>query len=151
MNKAAPLIIAPIVGGVILLSMAALTRAEFDYASATEERQQKYLDNIAKGFAAGFNATSGGAATIKRISANASADAISVDIQFTKKEVEYATARAVDDFRQFVYKHECAWLEQNAVLEKGVAVKIRMTKPSGSILTNFNINEDTCAAHIKRV
>lgn len=150
MNKAAPLIIAPIVGGVILLSMAALTRAEFDYATATEERQQKYLDNIARGFSAGFNATSGGSATIKRISANASADVISVDIQFTKKEVETATASAVENFRQFVYKNECAWLEKNDVLEKGVSIKIRMTKPSGSVLTNFNINDEACSAYIKR-
>jgi hypothetical protein len=149
MSKIGPVIVASISGVIGFAAMATLGPSRFDYADAPEERQQKTLDNIAKGFEGGFNATSGGHAVIKRISANAQTDTISVDIQFKKQEVKYAGASAINEFRDFVYKHNCSFLNRKSVLQEGVTLKIRMTKPSGSALTNFTISEANCQPYLK--
>jgi len=149
MNKAAPAIIAPIIGGLMFAAMGATQGVGFDYKSAPEERQQKYLEGIAKGFEKGFNATAGGAAVIERISANADHDMISVEVRFTKKEVEKATADQIEDFRQFTYKRNCGYFADNALFDKGVTLKMRMKRPSGGVLTNFTINEEGCEPYRK--
>lgn len=149
MNKAAPAIIAPIIGGLMFAAMGTTQGIGFDYKSASEERQQKYLDGIASGFERGFNATAGGAAIIERIDASADRDTISVEVRFTKKEVEKATADQIEDFRQFTYNRNCGYFAENALFEKGITLKMRMKRPSGAVLTNFTVNEDSCELYRK--
>lgn len=144
MNKAAPAIIAPIIGGLMFAAMGTTQGVLFDYRAAPEERQQKYLDGIAKGFEKGFNATAGGAAIIERIGADAQSDMISVEVRFTKTEVENATADQIEDFRQFTYQQDCSYFADNALFEKGITLKMRMKRPSGAVLTNFTVTEDGC-------
>ena len=151
MAKATPFIIAPIIGGMVFAGAATLTSGgSLDYSSSTEERQQKYLEDIARGFEAGFKATAGRNAEIKRISANPDADAISVDIQFLRKDVERATPKAIESFRKEIYTKQCGFLAKRGVLEQGISIRMRMTKPSGAPLTNFNVSASTCERYLKK-
>jgi len=149
MPNAGKIIVASVCGLLGFAATAILVPSRFDYADAPEDRQQQRLDNIARGFEAGFNATSGDLSVIKRIRASAETDSISIDIQFTKKEIEYAGTGAIQEFRNYVYKYNCAILDKKSVLQEGVTLKIRMTKPSGSVLTNFTINEAACEPYLR--
>ncbi len=148
LEKTGAIIVAVICAALGFIAMAVLTPSKFDYAAASEERKQQYLENIARGFERGFAATAGNMSEIKQIRANAQADAIFVDIRFIKAEVEYAPASAVDEYRQYVYKYNCAFLQRTAVLKKGVTLKIRTTRPSGALLTNFTLNAEGCAPYL---
>ena len=149
MNKAAPAVIAPIVGALMFAAMGTTEDARFDYAAASEIRQQKYLDRIAKGFERGFTSTAGGGAVIERIGASAEWDAISVDVRLTKKEVETATADQIEDFRSFAYKRNCAYFPEKALFDQGVTLKMRIKRPSGAALTTFTVNGDGCEPYRK--
>ena len=149
MNKAAPAIIAPIIGGLMFAAMGTTQGVGFNYETASEERQQKYLDGVAKGFEKGFSATVGRAAVIERISANAEWDTISVDVRFTKKDVEKATADQIEDFRKFIYRRNCSYFAERALFNQGITLKMRMKRPSGAVLTNFTVNEEGCAPYRK--
>lgn len=148
-NRAAAFIIAPLVGILMVAATATTQGVGFDYAAASESRQQKYLDGVVKGFGRGFAATAGGAAFIERISADAGRDLISVDVRFRKKEVEHATADQIEDFRAYIYKGNCGYLAENAFLEQGVTLKMRIKRPSGAILTSFAVNKEACAPYRK--
>lgn len=149
MNRAAPFIIAPLIGLLMLAATAMTQDVGFDYATASERRQQKYLDGVVKGFERGFIATAGGAAFIERIGADAGRDMISVDVRFRKKEVETATADQIGDFRAYIYKENCRYFAENAFLEQGVTLKMRIRRPSGAILTSFAVNAEACAPYRK--
>ena len=148
MSKTLPIIVAVICGFIGFATMAVLGPSKFDYADDPEERQQQRLDNIAKGFEIGFKATSGGQAVIERIRADAGTDSIAVDIRFIQKEIEFAPPGVVADFRKYVYKHNCVFLDRKSVLDEGVTLKIRTMKPSGALLTNFSINKENCAPYL---
>lgn len=149
MNKAAPAIIAPIIGGLMFAAMGTTQGVGFDYKSAPEERQQKYLENVVKGFERGFEATAGDIAVIERISANAQWDSISVDVRFTQKTVESATADQIENFRNFNYKQTCGYFAEKSLFDQGVTLKMRVKRPSGAALTNFTVNEESCAPYRK--
>ncbi len=53
MDKAIPIIIAAIVAVAAFISAASVSGGR-DYATSSEEQQQQYLENIAKGFKSGF-------------------------------------------------------------------------------------------------
>lgn len=142
MNKAAPAIIAPIVGALIIAAMG--TTRSFDYAAASEDRQRKYLEKIARSFERNFSAAVGDNAIVERISADAHRDAISVEARFAKKEIETATAGQVEDFRSFAYGRSCAWFAERALLDQGVTLKMRIKRPSGAALTAFTVDRESC-------
>lgn len=148
MNKAAPAVIAPIVGALMFAAMGTTEDARFDYAAASEVRQQKYLERIVGDFERGFAATAGGV-VIERISASAEWDAISVDVRLTKKEVETATAEQIEDFRDFAYERNCAYFAEKAVFDQGVTLKMRIKRPSGAALTTFTVNGESCEPYRK--
>jgi hypothetical protein len=143
-NRAAPFIIAPLIGVLMFAAMATTQGVRFDYRAAPESRQHKYPDGAVTGFERGFAAPAGGAAFIERIGADAGRDMILVDVRFRKKEVETATADQIEDFRAYIYKENCRYLAENAFLEQGVTLKMRIRRPSGAILTSFSVNEEAC-------
>ncbi len=149
MNKAAPAIIAPIVGGLMFAAMGTTQDARFDYKAASQERQQKYLEGVVKGFEKSFSATAGGAAIIERASANAQWDTISIDVRFTKKEVETATAEQIEDFRRFIYQQNCSYFAEKSLFDQGVTLRMRMKRPSGAVLTNFTVSDEGCEPYRK--
>ena len=148
MSKSIPILIAAACGLLGFAAMAVLGPSDFNYANEPESRQQKKLENIAKGFEIGFKTTSRGMAEINRIRADAETDTISVDIRFIRADVEHAPANAIAEFRREVYKNNCAFLDNKSLLDEGVTLRIRMTKPSGSALTNFTINKDGCRPYL---
>lgn len=148
MSKAAPAVIAPIVGALMFAAMGTTEDASFDYAAASEIRQQKYLERIAGDFEQGFAAAAGGA-VIERISASAEWDAISVDVRLTKMEVETATAEQIENFRDFAYKRNCAYFAEKALFDQGVTLKMRIKRPSGAALTTFAVNGESCDPYRK--
>lgn len=138
-------LVATACGAIGFAATAVLAPTSFNYADASEERQQQLLDGIAKGFESGFKATAGDNAVIKRITASAATDVISVDVQFTKKEVENAPPKAIEAFRDQVYTQQCRYLDHKQILDSGVSLKMRTMRPSGSTLTTFNISKAGCA------
>jgi hypothetical protein len=144
MTKAAPALIAPIVGALMLAAMAATQSVKIDYRSASEAQQQKYLNAVARSFERDFRAAAGDGAFVERIDADAAWDAILVDARLTRDEVERATGEQIEDFRDFVYERTCGRFAEQALFETGVTLKIRMLKPSGALLATFNINENGC-------
>lgn len=142
MNKAAPAIIAPIVGALIIAAMG--TTRSFDYAAASEDLQQRYLVKIARGFERNFSAAVGDNAIVERISADARRDAISVEARFAKTEIETATADQVEDFRSFAHRRSCAWFAERALFDQGVTLKMRIKRPSGAVLTAFTVDREGC-------
>jgi len=142
-------IVATACGAIGFAAMTILAPASYSYAEESEERQQQSLENIAKGFEVGFKATAGSNAVIKRISPNAAADVILIDVQFTRKEIENAPTHAIDDFRRQIYVQQCALLDRKSVLASGVKLKIRTLRPSGSLLTSFDISAKGCAPYLK--
>ncbi len=147
MNKAAPVIVAPIVGILMFVAMAATQSVGFEYRTASSERQQRYLSAIAKGFERGFMATAGDNAVIERMSANANWDSISIEARLTQNEVERATEEQIADFRDFTFRQSCAYFAEKALFETGIVLKIRVKKPSGDTLTTFAINDEGCAPY----
>ena len=149
MNKAAPAIIGPIIGGLMIAAMGTTQGVGFDYKSAPEERQQKFLDGVAKGFETRFGATAGRNAVIERISASARWDAISVEVRLTKESAETATADQIENFRAFLYKQNCGYFAEKSLFEQDISLKMRVKRPSGAALTAFTVNEENCAPRRK--
>lgn len=145
MNKAAPAIIAPIVGGLMFAAMGTTQSVNFDYTAAPEDRQKKYLDGLAVQFERDFKATAGKSAIIERIETDASIDVIAVDIRFNTEIVEAATADQIAEFRNYAYARHCAFAVEKALFDKGIALKIRVERPSGAALATLVISEESCA------
>lgn len=137
--------VAAVVGFMTVAGIGAATN-KFDYKTATEERQQKYLDNIVSGFEAGFKLTAGRTAAIERAKANADWDTISIDIKFNTANVNNVSSGQIEAFRKEMYSKNCKWLAKNRVFEHGVAMKIRMKRPNGAALTSFTFDGENCAA-----
>lgn len=150
MNKAAPAIIAPIVGALMFAAMGTTQSVNFDYAAAPEDRQKKYLDGLALQFERDFKASAGKSAIVERVDADASNDIISIDIRFNNEIVETATADQIAEFRNYAYARHCAFAVEKALFDKGIALKIRVERPSGAALATLVINEESCAADPQR-
>lgn len=120
----------------------------FDYANASEERQQKFLDGVAKGFQSGFRRSAKGLAEIERIKADAVYDTISVDIRFRDKNTERANGYQVEAFRKSVFTENCALFDSKKLLDAGVKMKIRMKRPSGGVLTNLAFDSAACKPYL---
>lgn len=144
MTKAAPALIAPIVGALMLAAMAATQSVKIDYRSASEAQQQKFLNAVAKSFERDFRAAAGDGAFVERIDADASWDAILVDARLTRDEVERATDEQIENFRKFVFSRNCGYFAEQALFGTGVTLKIRVLKPSGALLAIFTISESLC-------
>lgn len=121
----------------------------FDYANASEERQQKFLDSVVKGFEAGFERSAKGAAEIEWIKADAAYDTLSVDLRFRLKDVERANGYQVEAFRKEMLTENCKLLDSKELLDAGVKMKLRMKRPSGGVLTNMTFDSAACAPYLK--
>jgi hypothetical protein len=136
-------------GLLTVVAVAALGPAlNFDYADASEERQQKFLDGVAKGFEAGFKRSARGSAEIERIKSDAVYDTISVDIRFKDPNAEHANGYQVEAFRKSVYTENCRLFASRKLLEAGVKMKLRIKRPSGGILTNLAFDSAACKPYL---
>lgn len=138
---------------VAVLSLTALAAcggpsASFDYQTASEERQQKYLDGIANGFKTGFRFTAGNRAELSRLEADASIDMVSITIQYKDDRMEKASGEQIGQMKQLLLKYSCKNAQKSKMLEQGVTMRIRMKRPSGSQMTGFDIDEEGCQGYV---
>jgi hypothetical protein len=132
-----------------IIAAAACGAATVDYAEQSEEIQQQRLDRFASGFKAGFNATSRGQAEIERMTANAAWDSVTADIRFKPANVEQASLEDLAAFRKYLFDKSCNFAPQRSLFEQGVSLKLRLKKPSGSTLANYELNQKNCTPHYK--
>ncbi len=131
-----------VIGGAAVLVGSA---ANFDYAGASEEAQQRYLDNIATGMKGGFSITAGDSAKITRIKADAAFDVIAMEIKFSDSRIDRVGYEQVEAFRETAYRQICRDRATKVVLDKDVSLKLRMMRPNGSHLSTFTFDTKSCA------
>lgn len=133
--------------GLILTACGAPTR-NFDYQSATEESQQKFLEGVANGFKTGFRITSGNRAELTRVDADASIDMVSITIQYKEDVAEKATGQQIGMMKNQMLSFGCKHAKKNDMLDKGVTIRFRLKRPSGSQMSGFDVDTEGCQAYI---
>ena len=133
--------------GIGWVSIGALigTTQNFDYANASEERQQKHLDKIAKGFETGFNLTSRGKAEIEHLRADARLDMIAVTVRYKDAKIERASAFYLEKFTAVTARNSCDLANKLRLLSTDATMRIRMKRPSGAPFGVIDLNERACA------
>ncbi len=147
MGKVIGAIVAGVVSFIVMFNVASVSSGggKFDYATATEERQQKYLEGVANGFSAGFKLTAGKRAELSRVEADASIDMISITIQYKDEKIENVTGQQIGQLKKMMQKTACKMADKKKMLESGVTMRMRLKRPSGSQMTGFDINAADCA------
>ncbi|MEX0645062.1 MAG: hypothetical protein WD076_07115 [Parvularculaceae bacterium] len=130
-----------ICGAAVLVGSA----ANFDYADADEDAQQRYLENTVSGIKTGFSITAGDSAKITRIKADAAFDLIALDIKFHDPRIDHAGYEDIEAFRETAFRQICRDRSVKTVVTKGVSLKLRMLRPNGGSLSTFTFNEESCA------
>jgi len=139
-------LIAAVIG---FITVGAITGSggKFDYANAEEEDKQKYLENVIKGFRAGFKTTAGKSAEIVDTRAMAQYDLISVDILMKDKKFKTANAQQIESYRKYMYKNTCKMLGKQNLLDVGITMKIRMNREDGGSFAKFKFDEEVCSRY----
>ncbi len=145
MGKAIPFIIAAIVAVFSFISAASISGGGRDYANSSEEQQQQYLENVAKGFKTGFLIGAGRTAEITQTFVDAEVDLISFTVTFIDKRVENTPMGHIQKQQRLIANNACAMAEKKKLLENGVTMRIRMYRPSGASIGAVQIDEENCA------
>lgn len=145
MSKAAPAIIAPIIAGLMFAAMGTTRGLDFDYSSAPEERQQRFLEGVARDFERNSRSTFGKSAIIEHISADAQTDAITIEARFKDALVEMATDDQIAELQDFIYARNCGYFTEESLFGKGITLKVRMKRPGGKALASVNADDEGCA------
>jgi hypothetical protein len=119
------------------------------YQEMTDEKQQVYLEGVARGIESGFRVSAGKIATIKTISADAARDMISLEIKFTPPQVERAPYDAVMKMRNQVFEQMCNKSPSKGLIDNGVSLRVELKKPSGMTMTNVALSSGACAPYRK--
>jgi len=135
------------IAALTLLGLAALrfNAAGFDYLTASETRQQVYLDRVASQIRSSFS--SGGAAEVTGLSVEAPRDAIVVSLRYTDPATEEPPAQQIQFLKKYMYTENCGRRAVRAVIERGVKLEIRFTRPSGRPLAEVTLDRRACAGH----
>lgn len=125
--------------------VAALAPTHFDYASASEESQQRFLERFGWGFRKIIGDGAGETAEVERVDADARWNSVDVDIRFTEPQVETFSSSEVEAVAQAIYVEYCKTDDEKRLLEQGVRMNLRMKRPSGGALSNVVLDDETCA------
>ena len=117
------------------------------YPEMTDEKQQAYLEDVARGIESGFRVSAGNVATIKTLSADAARDLISVEIRFTPPQIERASYEAIAKMRAQVFEQMCNKSPARQLMDNGVHLRVEMKKPSGMTMTNVELSSGACAPY----
>ena len=120
----------------------------FDYASASIEDKQKYLETKANNFSRGFNLTKGGASEISNVYVDAESDLVSISVQLKDKNLDAAPLANFDSARNTILKAACTLTDRKLLAETGYKMRLRFFKPSGGSLMTVEVSGEACAPFI---
>ena len=121
---------------------------KFDYATADEERKQKYLENVARGFRGGFKLGAGDSAEITQTFTDASIDMISFSIQLKDERINDVPYDYIEEQRLLMLKKTCQQAANKKLIEKGITMRMRFFKPGGAKLMAIQVDGAACAKYI---
>jgi hypothetical protein len=149
MGKIITIAIAVFVGIVMMASVASIDGGgKFDYATADEERRQKYLENVASGFRGGFKIGAGKSAEITQTFTDASIDMISFSIQLKDERINNTPFDHIEKQRLIMLKKTCQQAANKKLLEYGITMRMRFYRPGGGKLMAIQVDEAACAKYI---
>ena len=116
----------------------------FDYAAATVEEKQKFLETKAKNFSRGFNLTAGDSSEITNVYVDAESDLVSISVQLKDERLRSVSADQLEGFRSTMLKAACALTDKQLLNETGFVQRIRFFRPDGGNLMTVEIDGDSC-------
>lgn len=119
----------------------------FDYASATVERKQTYLETKTRNISRGFRLTSGDSSEITQTFVDAESDMISFAIELKGAELASLPASEVENAKNLILKTVCKLTERKLLTETPFRLRMRFFRPGGGSLMTVEANGETCAPH----
>jgi hypothetical protein len=134
------------IGGYLAVSLWGPFSGGFDYAAATVEERQKFLETKAKNFSRGYNLTAGGSSEITNVYVDAESDLVSISVQLKGEDLRYIAADQLEGFRKTILKAACTLTDKQLLNETGFVQRIRFFRPGGGNLMTVEINGENCAS-----
>jgi len=134
-------------GSVIALATVGPSKAPFDYATATLEDKQRYLETKAKNFSRGFNLTKGGASDISDIYVDAETDLVSIIVQINGANNSYIPAGELESMRGKILRTACGLTERDLLTQTDFKLRMRFLKPGGGSLMTVEASGDSCTPY----
>jgi hypothetical protein len=134
--------------GVGALQMSA--GAPFDYAAASEQRQQVILDEMAAALQYGLVRATGGAVSVRVAAGDAANDSVSVFGRYLDTRFEQATAEQVAIVSEALFRNNCNQHGTRQVIDDGVAIRFAIAKPSGAQLIDIQFDAQSCAPFLRK-
>ncbi len=149
MGKALVIAVSLIVGVFAFISAASISSGgSVAYAERTEEAQQQYLDNMAKGFTTGFKFTAGKRAEVTDIFTDAEYDMISISVKYLGEDAENASQIQIEKMRRYMEKSVCKMADKQKMLANGITFRVRMFRPSGTKMGTVQVDQENCVQYI---
>ncbi len=123
--------------------------APFDYAGASEKRQQTILDEMAAALQYGLVRATGGAISVRNASGDASRDTVSLFGQYLDRRYESATEEQVEVVREGLFSNICNQQGTRRAIDDGVAIRFAIARPSGAPLLDIQFDLDSCAPFMR--
>jgi hypothetical protein len=133
-----------------ILGLGALTmstRGDFDYRAMEEGAQQKILDEMATGLRYGLVRATNGAVIVHSVTADAATDRLDLAARFVDPLYEETDERRIAEVTTGLYQSNCNQFATRKVIDGGVSVRFRVTRPSGADMIDVEFNSATCAPY----
>ncbi len=118
----------------------------FDYAGATEEKQQAYLEKLAGRIEKGLVKGAKGGAKVTKLKADAARNEIRADIQFTDPRADHATQGDFAPMTAMVQADFCREATTRNLVSEGVAIKITFVRPTRGPVTSLTFDRSRCTS-----
>ena len=125
--------------------VAAVGKSNFDYETASAERRQKHLENLARGFSSELRISSTGKIRLISTDTNSRTDRIEITLQYTSAIAEFGEPAKIEQRSAWMRTRYCEMAEARGLLDLGVTTRVKLRRPSGARLTVFNITKNECA------
>lgn len=138
--------IAAIVGFVTVSLLNPFGGSEFDYASASLEDKQAYLERKARNMSRGFKVTAGNSSELSNIYVDAGDDLVSLTVKL--KQPGTIPAKEIATARNLWLKAACKLTERKLLTESDFKLRVRYFQSNGANLMTVEANGDTCQPYI---
>lgn len=105
---------------------------KFDYATASYDEKQEFLETKARNFSRGYNLTKGSASEITNVYVDAESDLVSITVQLKDPNLQHVQAGQVEGMRKTILKSACALTDRKLLNETNYTLRMRFFKPGGA-------------------
>ena len=117
----------------------------FDYASASMDERQKYLETKARNISRGFKLTAGNSGTISNTYVDAESDLISLTVKM--KNSGSIPASELATARNLLMTTACKLTERKLLTETPFKLRIRYFQANGASLLTVDANGESCSPY----